>query len=141
MFLLSTLTQNTNNLELIVYEIIVGIGAGLANANIYYCSSKCGCKKRVRGCNFIFNVFEQLGSVIGLAVLGTIVNMTLNFNLQNTTLHVSSSLLVTAIHNVFVIAVILNIIGLILCLFLKDIYMSNEMEVEEIGFEDAPGEI
>jgi hypothetical protein len=65
--------------------------------------------------------------------------MTLKLNLQNTTIHVSSSLLVTAIHNVFIIAVILNIIGLILCFFLKDLYMSNEMEEEEISYEDAPG--
>jgi hypothetical protein len=64
---------------------------------------------------------EQLGSVIGLAILGTIVNMTLNLNLQNTTVHVSPSLLVTAIHNVFVIATILNLIGLIFCFFLKDV--------------------
>jgi hypothetical protein len=35
----------------------------------------------------------------------------------------------------------LNIIGLVLCFFLKDIYMSNEMEEEEIGYENVPGEI
>jgi hypothetical protein len=64
----------------------------------------------------------------------------LNLNLQNTTLHVSSLLLVTAIHNIFLIAAILNIIGLVLCFFLKDMYMSNEMEEEEISFEEVPGE-
>jgi EmrB/QacA subfamily drug resistance transporter len=141
MFLLSTLTQNTNNLELIVYEIIVGIGAGLAMPIFIIAAQNAVAKRELGVVTSSSMYFEQLGSVIGLAILGTIVNMTLNFNLQNTTLHVSSSLLVTAIHNVFVIAIILNIIGLILCLFLKDIYMSNEMEVEEIGFEDAPGEI
>jgi hypothetical protein len=35
----------------------------------------------------------------------------------------------------------MNIIGFILCFFLKDLHMSNEMEEEEIGYEDAPGEI
>jgi hypothetical protein len=80
--------------------------------------------------------FEQLGSVVGLAVLGTIVNMTLKLNLQNTTVNIASPLLVIAIHNVFFIGVILNIIGLVLCFFLKDIYMSNEME-EEIGYENT----
>jgi hypothetical protein len=84
--------------------------------------------------------FRFLGGLIGLAVLGAIVNMTLKLNLQNTTIHVSSSLLVTAIHNVFIIAVIMNIIGFVLCFFLKDLHMSNEMD-EEIGYEDAPGEI
>lgn len=52
--------------------------------------------------------FESRGSVIGLAILGAIVNMTLNLNLQNTTVHVSSSLLITAIHNVFITAVVLE---------------------------------
>jgi EmrB/QacA subfamily drug resistance transporter len=132
MFLLSTLTQNTNNLELIVYEIIVGIGAGLAMPIFIIASQNAVAKRDLGVVTSSSMYFEQLGSVIGLAVLGTIVNMTLNFNLQNTTLHVSSSLLVTAIHNVFVIALVLNIIGLVLCLFLKDIYMSNEMKAEEV---------
>ena len=139
MFLLSTLTQNTTNIELIIYEIIVGIGAGLAMPIFIIAAQNAVAKRDLGVVTSSSMYFEQLGSVIGLAILGTIVNMTLNLNLQNTTIHVSSSLLVTAIHNVFIIAVILNIIGLVLCFFLKDLYMSNEMEEEEIGYEDAPG--
>ena len=134
--LLSTLTQDTSNTELIVYEIIVGIGAGLAMP-IFIIAAQNAVKKRYLGVVTSSSMyFEQLGSVIGLAILGTVVNITLNSNLQNTTVHVSLSLLVTAIHNVFIIAVILNIIGLVLCFFLKDICMSNEME-EEIVYEDT----
>ena len=135
MFLLSTLTQNITSLELIIYEIIVGIGAGLAMP-IFIIAAQNAVKKRDLGVVTSSSMyFEQLGSVIGLAILGTVVNMTLNFNFQNTTVHVSSSQLVAAIHNVFIIGVILNIIGLVLCFFLKDVYMSNEME-EEIVEED-----
>ena len=137
MFLLSTMTQNTSNLEIILYEIIAGIGAGLAMP-LFIIAAQNAVKKRELGVVTSSSMYiEQLGSVIGLAILGTIVNMTLNLNLQNTTVHVSPSLLVTAIHNVFVIAAILNLIGLVLCFFLKDVYMSNEMEEEEIGYEDA----
>jgi EmrB/QacA subfamily drug resistance transporter len=139
MFLLSTLTQNTSNLELIIYEIIVGIGAGLAMPLFTVAIQNAVTKRDLGVVTSSTMYFESLGSVIGLAILGAIVNMTLKLNLQNTTIHVSSSLLVTAIHNVFIIAVILNIIGLILCFFLKDLYMSNEMEEEEISYEDAPG--
>ena len=64
--------------------------------------------------------------------------MTLKLNLQNTTINVSSPLLVTAIHNVFFVGVLLNIVGLVLCFFLKDVYMSNEMEEDEINYENAP---
>jgi EmrB/QacA subfamily drug resistance transporter len=141
MFLLSTLTQNTTNLELIIYEIIVGIGAGIAMPIFIIAAQNAVAKRDLGVVTSSSMYFEQLGSVIGLAILGTIVNMTLNFNFQNTTVHVSSFLLVTAIHNVFIIAVILNIIGLVLCFFLKDIYMSNEIEEEKVGSEDAPGEI
>ena len=138
MFLLSTLAQNTSSLEIIIYEIIIGIGAGLAMP-LFTVAAQNSVKKRDLGVVTSSSMYiEQLGSVIGLAVLGTVVNMTLNLNLQNTTAHVSSSLLVTAIHNVFIIAVVLNIIGLVLCIFLKDIYMSNEIEEEEIGYEDTP---
>ena len=137
MFLLSTMTQNTSNLEIILYEIIAGIGAGLAMP-LFIIATQNAVKKRELGVVTSSSMYiEQLGSVIGLAILGTIVNMTLNLNLQNTRVHVSPSLLVTAIHNVFVIAAILNLIGLVLCFFLKDVYMSNEMEEEEIGYEDA----
>ena len=68
--------------------------------------------------------------------------MTLNLNLQTAKVHISSSLLVTAIHNVFIIATLMNIIGFVLCFFLKDLHMSNEKKGdEEIGYEDAPGEV
>jgi EmrB/QacA subfamily drug resistance transporter len=136
MFLLSTLTQNTSNLELIIYEIIVGIGAGLAMP-IFIVAAQNAVKKRDLGVVTSSSMyFESLGSVIGLAILGAIVNMTLNLNLQNTTVHVSSSLLITAIHNVFITAVILNLIGLVICFFLKDLHMSNEMKEDEIVYED-----
>jgi hypothetical protein len=61
-----------------------------------------------------------------LAILGTVVNITLNNNLQ-TTLNVASPLIITAIHNVFIIALVMNILGFLICFFLKDVYMSNEM--------------
>ena len=44
--------------------------------------------------NLINNVFQNAwgGGVIGLAILGAIVNMTMKlFNLQNTTIHISIS--------------------------------------------------
>ncbi|MGB9201347.1 MFS transporter, partial [Methanobacterium sp.] len=133
MFLLSTLTPNTTTLELIVYEIIVGIGAGLAMPLFTVAVQNAVTKRDLGVATSSSMYFEQLGSVVGLAVLGIIVNITLKLNLQNTTLNVSSPLLVTAIHNVFIIGVILNIIGFVLCFFLKDIYMSNEMGEDEIG--------
>jgi EmrB/QacA subfamily drug resistance transporter len=141
MFLLSTLTPNTSNLELVIYEIIVGIGAGLAMPLFTVAVQNAVTKRDLGVATSSSMYFEQLGSVIGLAVLGTIVNMTLKLNLQNTTVNISSPLLVTAIHNVFLVGVILNIIGLVLCFFLKDIYMSNEMEEEGIGDENAQLEI
>ena len=140
MFLLSTLTQNTSSLEIIIYEIIIGISAGLAMPLFTVAAQNSVAKRDLGVVTSSSMYFESLGSVIGLAVLGTIVNLTLNLNLQNT-VHFSSPLLITAIQNVFIIAVIMNIIGLVICFFLKDIYMSNEMEEEEIGYEDAPEDI
>ncbi len=141
-FLLSTLNTNTTYLELIVYEVIAGIGTGLV-LPIFTVAAQNAVTKRDLGVVTSSTMYLRfLGGVIGLAVLGAIVNSTLNLNLQNSTVHVSSSLLVTAIHNVFLIAVVMNIIGFVLCFFLKDLHMSNERETdEEIGYEDAPGEI
>ena len=125
MFLLSTLTPNTSNLELIIYEIIVGIGAGLAMPLFTVAVQNAVTKRDLGVATSSSMYFEQLGSVIGLAILGAIVNMTLRLNLQNTTVNVSSSLLVTAIHNVFIIGVILNIIGLVL-MFLPKRYIYEQ---------------
>ncbi len=134
MFLLSTLAQNTSNLELIIYEIIIGISAGLAMPLFTVAAQNAVTKRDLGVVTASSMYFESLGSVIGLAVLGTIVNMTLGLNLQNTA-HVSPSLLVMAIHNVFLIAAILNVIGLVLCVFLKDVHMSNEID-GEVGYHD-----
>ncbi len=137
-----TLNTNTTNLELIVHEIIAGIGAGLAIPIFTVAAQNAVTKRDLGVVTSATMYFRFLGGVIGLAVLGAIVNMTLNLNLQTAKVHVSSSLLVTAIHNVFIIATIMNIIGFVICFLLKDLYMSNEMEGdEEIGYEDAPGEI
>ena len=141
MFLLSTLNLNTTNLELIIYEAIAGIGASIGIPIFTVAAQNAVIKRALGVVTSSTMYFRFLGSVIGLAVLGAIVNMTLKLNLQNTTVHVSSSLLVTAIHNVSIIAVIMNIIGFALCLFLKDLHMSDKMGDEEIGYEEAPGEI
>jgi EmrB/QacA subfamily drug resistance transporter len=142
MFLLSTLNTNTTYLELIVYEVIAGIGAGLALPIFTVAAQNAVTKRDLGVVTSSTMYFRFLGGVIGLAVLGAIVNTTLNLNLQTAKVHVSSSLLVTAIHNVFLIAVVMNIIGFVLCFFLKDLHMSNERkDDEEIGYEDAPGEI
>lgn len=140
MSLLSTLDANTSNLMLVIYEVIAGVGMGLGIPTLMVASQNAVSKKDLGVVTSSTMYFRFIGSVISLAILGTIVNMTLNLNLQNTMAHVSQTLLVTAIHNVFIVGVILNIIGFMLCLFLKDLHMSNEIEKEETCPEDAPGE-
>lgn len=127
MFFLSTLTPTTTNLELIIFEIITGIGGGLAMPIFMIAAQNAVSKRDLGAVTSSSMYFEQLGSVVGLAILGTIVNMTLKSDLQNTTLNVASPLIVTAIHNVFIAALVMNIIGFLICFFLKDVYMSNEM--------------
>lgn len=132
MFLLSTINMNTTNMELIIYESIAGIGAGIGIPIFTVAAQNAVHKKDLGVVTSSTMYFRFLGGVIGLAILGAVVNMTLKLNLQNVTTHISSSLLVTAIHNVFIIAVIMNVLGLILCIFLKDLHMSNKMESTEI---------
>ena len=131
MFLLSTLNTDTTILELVIYESIAGIGAGIGIPIFTVAAQNAVTKKDLGVVTSSTMYFRFLGGVIGLAVLGAVVNMTLKLNLENTTAHISPSLLVTAIHNVFIIAVIMNIVGLILCIFLKDLHMSNELEEDK----------
>ena len=138
MLLLSTLNIDTTTLQLIIYEVIAGVGAGLALPIFTVAAQNAVTKRDIGVVSSSTMYFRFLGGVIGLAVLGAIVNMTLNLNLQTANVSVSSPLLVTAIHNVFIIAAVLNIIGFVLCFFLKDLHMSNEME--EINYEEVPGE-
>jgi len=127
MFLLSTLTTNTTNLELIIFEIIAGVGPGLAMPIFMIAAQNAVSKQDLGVVTSSSMYFEQLGSVVGLAILGTVVNMTLNFNLQNTTLTAASPLIVTAIHNMFITALIMNVMGFLICFYLRDVYLSNEM--------------
>lgn len=127
MFFLSTLNPTTSNLELIIFEIITGIGGGLAMPIFMIAAQNAVSKRDLGAVTSSSMYFEQLGSVVGLTILGTIVNMTLMSNLQNTTLNVASPPIVIAIHNVFIAALVMNIIGFLICFFLKDVYMSNEM--------------
>lgn len=127
MFFLSTLNPTTTNLELIIFEVITGIGGGLTMPIFMIAAQNAVSKRDLGAVTSSSMYFEQLGSVVGLAILGTIVNMTLKSDLQNTTLNVASPLIVTAIHNVFIAALVMNIIGFLICFFLKDVYMSNEM--------------
>lgn len=127
MFFLSTLNPTTSNLELIIFEIITGIGGGLAMPIFMIAAQNAVSKRDLGAVTSSSMYFEQLGSVVGLTILGTIVNMTLKSNLQNTTLNVASPPIVIAIHNVFIAALVMNIIGFLICFFLKDVYMSNEM--------------
>lgn len=127
MFLLSILTPNTSNLELIIFEIIAGIGPGLAMPIFMIAAQNAVSKQDLGAATSSSMYFEQLGSVVGLAILGAVVNMTLNLNLQNTTLNLATPLVVTAIHNVFIVALVMNILGFLICLYLRDVYMSNEI--------------
>lgn len=138
MLLLSTLNADTTLLQLIIYEVIVGVSAGIAPPLFTAAAQNAVAKRDIGVVTSSIMYFRYIGGIICLAILGAIVNMTLNLNLQTSNVSVSSSLLVTAIHNVFIIAAILNIIGFVLCFFLKDLHMSNEME--EINYEEIPGE-
>ncbi|WP_424353964.1 MDR family MFS transporter [Methanobacterium sp. MBAC-LM] len=138
MILLTTMNINTDLMEVGIYAVVSGIGMGMALPIITLAAQNSVSKRDLGVVTASSQYIRLLGSVVGLAIIGAIVNATLNINLQNSHINVSTTLLTTAIHDAFLICVIMNIIGFIISFFLKDLHLSNEME--EIGYEESPGE-
>jgi hypothetical protein len=69
-------------LELIIYEAIAGIGASIGIPIFTVAAQNAVTKRDLGVVTSSTMYFRFIGSVIGLAVLGVIVNMTLKLNLQ-----------------------------------------------------------
>jgi len=56
-----------------------------------------------------------------------IVNLTINMDI-NTASNIPPDLMNLAIHNVYLFGLIISIMGLVSCFFLKDVVLSSKME-------------
>ncbi len=127
MGLLSTMTISTTTLEVVIYSALIGIGLGLS-IPIFTVISQSAVEKQDLGVvTGSIQLSRMLGNVLGLTTLGVIVNMTLG--LGSASSQVSPLLLSNAIHNVFFTGFIISIVGLLMCLFLKEIRMDDENEI------------
>ena len=118
MGLLSTMTLTTNNLEVVIYSILIGIGLGLS-IPIFTVISQSAVEKQDLGVvTGSIQLSRMLGNVLGLTVLGVIVNMTLG--VASASSQVSPVLLNNALHNVFFAGLIIGVAGFIMCLLLKE---------------------
>jgi len=139
MGLLSTMTFSTTILEVVIYSMLVGIGLGLSIPIFTIVSQDAVVKRDMGVATSSIQFFRNFGSVVGLAILGAIVDLTLNLNLQTTTTSIQPALLNTAMHNVFITGLIIGITGFMVCIFLKERLMSDEMKEEKTNYKKTQG--
>ncbi|WP_286244337.1 MFS transporter [Methanobacterium ferruginis] len=125
MGLLSTMTISTTTLEVVVYSSLVGIGLGFSFPQFTVISQSAVEKQDLGVVTGSIQLFRMLGNVIGLTILGVIVNMTLGMGSANS--QVSPLILNNAIGNVFFTGLIIAIAGFLMCLLLKEIHMDGEV--------------
>lgn len=123
MGLLSTMTINTTTLEVVIYSSLVGIGLGLSIPIFTVISQSAVAKRDLGVVTGSIQLVRMLGNLLGLTILGIIVNMTLGLESVNPS--VSPLLLNNAINNVFFTGFIISIAGLLICLFLKKIRLDD----------------
>jgi hypothetical protein len=71
--------------------------------------------------------FRNIGATVALPIFGVIVNLTINMDI-NMASKVPANLMNLAVHNVYLTGLVISIMGLVSCLFLKDAVLSNRMD-------------
>ncbi len=116
--LLWSMNANTPYYLLLVYSTVLGIGSGMAY-NIFNVAVQNAFTLRDIGIvTASMRFFRNVGTIIFVPVFGYIMNFTLG---SSTVVNASyTQTLVLAIQNIFLVAIILSLVGLIVAFFLKE---------------------
>jgi EmrB/QacA subfamily drug resistance transporter len=127
--LLSTMNVYTPYYLLIFYSTILGIGSGMAY-NIFNVAVQNAFTLREIGIvTASMRFFRNLGIIVFVPIFGYI----MNYSLGNSTVVSLSKTeaLVLSIQNIFIIAIILSLVGLVLAFLLREISLSGDIPINQ----------
>ena len=130
MFSLSTLGTHSSILETVIFSAILGAGSGMMYPIFNVAVQNAISRREIAVGTASMQFFRNIGATVALPIFGVIVNLTINMDI-NMASNIPPELMNLSIHNVFLAGLIISIMGLITCLFLKDAVFSNQM-VDEI---------
>ncbi len=129
MWFLSTMTTGTGITELVIYSTILGIGSGMIFP-VFNVAVQNAVEKRDLGTGTAsMQFFRNIGATVALPIFGVIVNLSVNMDIE-TARNVPPAIMNLAIHNVFISGLIISVTGLVICLFLKELFLSDRMDIE-----------
>ncbi|AXV39768.1 MDR family MFS transporter [Methanobacterium sp. BAmetb5] len=130
MFLLSTLGTGSTIWELVIYAAVLGAGTGMTYPIFNVAVQNAVSRRDIAVGTASMQFFRNIGATVALPIFGVIVNLTINQDI-NTASNIPPDLMNLAIHNVYLFGLIISIMGLVSCFFLKDVVLSNRMEEKD----------
>lgn len=125
--MLSTLTLSSRILEVALFSVILGVGSGMMFPIFNVAVQNAVSRRDIGVGTASMQFFRNIGATVALPIFGVIMNLTANADIESST-NISAEIMNLAIHNVFLAGIIISIMGLVTCIFLKDAILSNYME-------------
>ena len=129
MWLLSTMNTGTGITQLLIYSTILGLGSGMMFPVFNVAVQNAVGKRDLGTVTASMQFFRNIGATVALPVFGVIVNLSVNMDIQ-TAKNVPPAIMSLAIHNVFLSGLVISVAGLVICLFLKELFLSDSMDSE-----------
>ncbi len=126
MAMLSTLGVSSSILEVVVFSTILGAGSGMMFPIFNVAVQNAVSRREIGVGTASMQFFRNIGATVALPIFGVIVNLTINTDI-NMASNIPAELMNLSIHNVFLVGLIISLMGLVSCLFLKDAVLSNHM--------------
>ena len=132
--LLATMNVNTPYYLLLIYSTILGIGSGMAY-NIFNVAVQNAFTLREIGIvTASMRFFRNVGTIVFVPIFGYIMNFTLG---SSTAVTLSKNqALVLSIQNIFIVAIVLSIVGLVVAFFLQELPLDGNMPMPQEEFRE-----
>ncbi|MDG3547899.1 MDR family MFS transporter [Methanobacterium formicicum] len=132
--LLATMKADTPYYLLILYSTVLGIGSGMAY-NLFNVAVQNAFPLREIGIvTASMRFFRNIGTIVFVPLFGYIMNFTLA---RATALTTNSQALVLSIQNIFLVAIVLALAGLVISFFMEEIPLGGDEFVNPDGREET----
>ena len=128
MVLLSTMDVNTPYYLLVAYSTILGVGSGMAYPLFNITAQNAFTLRDIGIVTASMRFFRNIGTIVFVPVFGYIMNLTMVSSAATLS---KTQALVTSIQNIFFLAIILALVGLIVAFFLKEIPLGENSPVSQ----------
>jgi MFS family permease len=132
--LLSTMNVHTPYYLLVAYSTILGVGSGMAYPLFNITAQNAFTLRDIGIVTASMRFFRNIGTIVFVPVFGYIMNLTLMSSAATLS---KTQALVLSIQNIFFLAIILALVGLMVAFFLKEIPLGEDSPVSQEEVSDG----